>query len=146
MPTTSFDLHSILMQVREGTLYSHFTDKLSSGIAGLGASHGAQVVKNPPANAGDTRDVSSIPRSGRSPGGGHGNPPQYFRLGNPMDRGTWRATVYRIAESRTWLNRLSTHIAGLMDQLKAIQKEGAESGLGLLSPVWHHVHESFPLN
>ena len=82
MPTTSFDLHSILMQVREGTLYSHFTDKLSSGIAGLGASHVAQVVKNPPANAGDTRDMSSIPRSGRSPGGGHVNPLQYSCLAN----------------------------------------------------------------
>ena len=71
---------------------------LSSGIAGLGASHVAWVVENPPANAGDTRDVSSIPRSGRSPGGGHGNPLQYFCLGNLKDRGTWRATIYRIAE------------------------------------------------
>ena len=45
------------------------------------------MVKNPPANAGDVRDVGSIPGSGRSPGGGHGNPLQYSCLENPMDRG-----------------------------------------------------------
>ena len=54
----------------------------------------ALVVKNLPANAGDTRDVGSIPRSGRPPGGGHGNPLQYSYLENPMDRGAWRATVH----------------------------------------------------
>ena len=43
----------------------------------------AQLVKNPPANAGDTRDVGSIPGSGRSLGGGHGNPLQYSCLENP---------------------------------------------------------------
>ena len=47
----------------------------------------ALVVKNPPANAGDSRDVGSIPGLGRYPGGGHGNPLQYSRLENPMDRG-----------------------------------------------------------
>ena len=45
------------------------------------------VVKNPSANAGDARDVSLIPGSGRSPGGGHDNPLQYSCLENPMDRG-----------------------------------------------------------
>jgi len=54
------------------------------------------VVKNPPANAGDIRDVSSILGSGRSPGGGHGNPLQYSYLENPMDRGAWRATDLRV--------------------------------------------------
>ena len=49
----------------------------------LGASHIALVVKNPPANAGDIRDVGSIPGSGISPGGGHGNPLPYFFLENP---------------------------------------------------------------
>ena len=43
----------------------------------------ALVVKKPPANAGDIRDVGLIPGSGRSPGGGHGNPPQYSYLENP---------------------------------------------------------------
>ena len=49
------------------------------------------VVKNPPANAGDARDKGSVPRWGRSPGGGHGNPHQYSCLENPMDRGAWWA-------------------------------------------------------
>ena len=45
------------------------------------------VVKNPPAKAGDIRDVGSVPGLGRSPGGGHGNPLQYSCLENPKDRG-----------------------------------------------------------
>ena len=53
----------------------------------------ALVVKNPPAKAGDERDVDSIPASGRSPGEGNGNPLQYSCLENPMDRGAWWATV-----------------------------------------------------
>ena len=68
-----------------------------------GASQVALVVKNPPAIAGDVRDLGSIPGSGRSPGGGHGNPLQYSRLENPMDRGAWRATVHGVAQSWTWL-------------------------------------------
>ena len=48
------------------------------------------MVKNPPANA---RDTGSIPRSGRSPGEGNGNPLQYSCLENPIDRGAWQATV-----------------------------------------------------
>ena len=59
------------------------------------------VVKNQPANAGDIRDVGSIPELGRSPGGGHGNPLQYSCLENPMDRGAWQATVHRVAKSQT---------------------------------------------
>ena len=47
----------------------------------------ALVVQNPPASAGDLRDVSSIPGSGRFPGGGHRNPLQYSCLENPVDRG-----------------------------------------------------------
>ena len=49
----------------------------------------ALVVKNLPANAGDTGDVSSIPGWERSPGGGCGNPLQYSCLENPMDGGAW---------------------------------------------------------
>ena len=51
------------------------------------------MVENLPANAGDTGDTSSIPESGRSPGGGNGNPLQYSCLENPMDREAWQATV-----------------------------------------------------
>ena len=61
----------------------------------------ALVVKNLHANAGDIRDVGSIPELGRSPGGGHGNPLQYSCLENPMDRGAWRATAHRVAKSQT---------------------------------------------
>ena len=61
----------------------------------------AQVVKNPPANAGDVRGMGSIPGSGRSPGGGHGYQVQYFCLENPVYRGEWQATVQRMAESDT---------------------------------------------
>ena len=59
------------------------------------------MVKNSPANAGDTEDVGSIPGSGRSPGGGNGNPLEYSCLGNPMDRGALLATVHSVAKSRT---------------------------------------------
>ena len=61
----------------------------------------ALVVKNLPVNAGDTRDVGSIPESGRFSGGGNGNPLQYSCLGNPMDKGAWRATVYGVTKSQT---------------------------------------------
>ena len=54
-------------------------------------------------NEGDSGSVSG---SGRSPGGGHGNPLQYSCLGNPMDRGAWWAAVCSVAQSRTWLRWL----------------------------------------
>jgi len=59
---------------------------------------GDSVVKNPPANAGD---AGSIPGSGRSPGGGNGNPLQYSCLENSMDRGAWQATVHGVTKSQT---------------------------------------------
>ena len=65
---------------------------------------GGSVVQNPPANAGDAEDAGSIPGLGRYPRGGNGNPVQYCCLGNPMDRGAWRATVRRVAKSRAWLS------------------------------------------
>ena len=58
-------------------------------IYNIGASQVMLVVKNLPASAGNIREVGSIPGSGRSPGGGNGNPLQYFCLENPMDRGAW---------------------------------------------------------
>ena len=64
----------------------------------------ALVVKNPLANAGDLRDVASMPGLGRSPGEGNGNLLQYSRLENPMDRGAWQVTVHGVAESRTRLS------------------------------------------
>ena len=62
---------------------------------------GGAVVKNPPVNAGDTRDAGSIPGSGRSPGGGHGNPLQYSCLENSMDRGARWAIVHGVTKSQT---------------------------------------------
>ena len=64
----------------------------------------ALVVKIPPANAGDERDMCSIPGWGRSPGGRRGNPLQYSCLENPTDRGAWWATVHRVTKSRTQVN------------------------------------------
>ena len=66
------------------------------------------MVKNPPTNVGNIRDSSSIPGSGRSLGGGRGNPIQYSRLDNPMGRGAWWATVHEVAESDT-TEQLSAH-------------------------------------
>ena len=57
------------------------------------------VVKNPPVSVGDIRDAGLIPGSGRSPGGGHGNPLQYSCLKNRMDRGAWWFIVHRVAKS-----------------------------------------------
>ena len=68
---------------------------ITSGIVGKGDLEVCgPVVKNPPANAGDS---SSIPGSGRSPGEGNGNPLEYYCLGNTMDRGAWQATVLGVA-------------------------------------------------
>jgi len=66
-----------------------------------GASQVALVVKYLPASRADLRDVGSIPGSGRSLGGGHGNPLQYSCLGNPKDRGAWWAIVHGVTKSRT---------------------------------------------
>ena len=67
------------------------------------------MVKDPPANAGDIRDAVSIPGLGRSPGEGNDNPLQYSCPGNPMDRETWQAVVYRVTNSWTLLKLLSMH-------------------------------------
>ena len=62
------------------------------------------VVKILPANVGDKKD-GSLPQSGKSPGGGHGNPLQYSCMENPMDRGACWTTVHRVRKSCTqWLN------------------------------------------
>ena len=62
---------------------------------------GGSIVKNPPANAGDTGNMGLIPGSGRSTGGGNGKPFQYSCLENPMDRGSQRAIVYGVTKSQT---------------------------------------------
>ena len=65
------------------------------------ASQAAQMVKNPPASAGD---AGLIPGSRKSSGEGNGNPLQYFCLDNPIDSGAWWAAVHRVAKSGTRLS------------------------------------------
>ena len=65
----------------------------------MGPSQVALVVKNSPADAGEVRDVGSIPGLGRSPGGRHGNSLQYSCLENPMDRGVWWTAFHSRKES-----------------------------------------------
>ena len=67
----------------------------------------ALVVKNPPADAGDARDMGLMPGLARSPGEGNGNPLQCSCLENPRDGGAWWAAVYGVAQSRTRLSDLA---------------------------------------
>ena len=76
----------------------------------------ALVVKNPPANTGDTGDEGLIPGSGRSPGGGNGNPLQYSCLENPMGKGAWQTAVQRVTQSGIQRKQLSTH-AGASEEV-----------------------------
>ena len=68
-------------------------------------------MKNLPANANaeDVRDMGLVPSSRRVPGEGNGNPLQYSCLGNPMDRGSWRAGVHGVTKSQTQVKRLNAH-------------------------------------
>ena len=70
---------------------------------------GGTSDKEPACQSGDLRDECLVPRSGRSPGGGHSNPLQYSCLENPIDRGAWGTAVHRVAKSRIPLKRLSVH-------------------------------------
>ena len=85
--------------ISSGSCLTHHS-LLGTLIAHCWASHMVLVVKNLPANAGGIRDVSSVPGSGRSPGGGHGNPLQYSCLESPLDRGAWRAAVRGVDSAR----------------------------------------------
>ena len=72
------------------------------------------VVKNQPANAGDIRDSGLSSGSGGYPGGGHGNPLQYFCLENPKNREAWWAAVCRVVKSQTQSKWLSTRAQGIV--------------------------------
>ena len=94
-----------------------------------GSGRACQVVlevKSPPANAQDIRGVGLIPGSGRSPGGVHGNPLQYFCLENPMDRGAWWTVVHRVAKSWTWLK---------WQLARTVQEARSSKSRRLLSPA-----------
>ena len=86
---------------------------------------GGLVVTNPPASAGDT---GSIPGSGRSPGGGNGNPLQHSCLGDPMDRRAWWAAVHEVTENGI---QRSTHSAGLVPMSLLETTPGRWRGPGL---------------
>ena len=70
---------------------------------------GARGGKEPVCQCRRHKDVALIPGLGISPGGGHGNPPQYSCLENPINRGNWQATILRVEKGQTLLKRLSTH-------------------------------------
>ena len=74
--------------------------------------------------------VRSLGQEG-SPGGGHGNPLEHSRLGNPMDRGAWRAAVYGVAKSQT---RLITH-ARSISTTGVIQRKPRNAILAALGPM-----------
>ena len=103
------DVHALKMSIAA----SFTIGRKSQGYLNVcWASQVVLVVKNLLASTGDLTDASnvdSIPGSGRSPRGGHGNPVQYSCLENPMDRRAWRATVHRVAKSQTWMKWLSMH-------------------------------------
>ena len=102
--TSRWPLSGIPSWHGEGHLMSLLIhEHLKASWALRGASQVALVVKNPPADVGDVRDVGSIPELGRSLGEGNGNPLQYTFLENPMDRGAWWATVHGVAKSQTQL-------------------------------------------
>ena len=86
---------------------------------------GGSVVKNLPANAGD---AGPIPGSGRSSGGGNGNPLQYSCLGNPMDRGAWRATVHGVAKELDMTEQLNNNNNNLLEQKQNARMTDGEAG------------------
>ena len=88
-----------------------------NGRCFLGAFQVALVVKNPPANAGDTGDLGLIPESGRSPTEGNGYPLQYSCLENPMDRGVHGVTVHGVTKSWTQLSTQCVYMSVLISQL-----------------------------
>ena len=65
--------------------------------------HNGSVSQESACSAGNTGDTGSIPGRGRPPREGNGNPLQYSCLGNLIDRGSWRATVHRVAKTQTWM-------------------------------------------
>ena len=83
--------------------------RLKDSMKNRGASQVVLVIKNPPANAGDLRDMGSIPGSGRSPGGGHGNPLQCSCLENPHGQRSLVGYSPQGHKSQTRLKQLSTH-------------------------------------
>ena len=87
---------------------------------------------------GTAGDVGSIPGSGRSPGGGNGNPVQYSCLEDPMDRGAWGAAVHGVTKMQTWLKRLSTHTRILKLLLVILAQQGLPEMFPHMQIPHHH--------
>ena len=119
----AFAMKSILTKRCVSTPRGRVLRQISQGVKEDGAFQMVRVVKNPPAKAGDMRDTGSIPGSGRSPGGGHGNPLQYSCLENPMDRRAWWL-VYGVTNSWTHLKWLSIHACKEDDWARRRQRPG----------------------
>ena len=97
-----FQMLSLINCISSKTILNRRRDSvvLSLNLAGklsVFPHSGGTLVKNPPANVGDTRDVGSVPGSGRSPGVGNGKPLQYSCLENSMDRRTWWTIVHGVS-------------------------------------------------
>ena len=92
------------------------------------------MAKNLPANAGDTRDVGSIPGLRRFPEGGNGNPLQYSCLENFMDRGAWWATVHGVAKTQTWLNNRAQEEWSCLETSKQQYLKEAKLDISWINP------------
>ena len=90
----------------------------------------SSVGKESACNAGD---LGSIPRSGRSPGEGNGNPLQYSCLENPMDRGAWRATVQGVTRDRHSQVAFTTTTAEKTEASKALGHDRSRLQVQLVS-------------
>ena len=120
------------------------------------ASQVVLVIKNLPTNAGNPRDKGLIPKLGRSPGGGPGNPLQYFCLENPMDRGAWGTIVYGVTKSQTWLEQLSMYegmhacwfyklfLKTTVYRCWMVSKAIANTPHPTISPIWEHATQRLP--
>ena len=97
---TTFPAEHILSNDNKHYLSAH-SDNIKVRMVNSGLPFCGSAGKESACNAGD---LGSVPRWGRSPGGGHGNPLQYSCLENPIDRGAWRAIVHGIAESQALLS------------------------------------------
>ena len=107
---------------------------------------GGAVVKNLPANAGDTRDADSIPGLGRSPRGGNDNPLQYSCLEYLMIRGAWQAIVCRVTESAR-LSDSELHTLSVCFDLSKILTHSSHPHKAFPDSSLHHVHPaaSYPV-
>ena len=105
----------------------------------LGGFPGGSVVKNPPANAGDSGDAGSIPGLGRCSGWGNGNPLQFYCLGDPMDRGAWQATVCGVKKEWDTTEPLSiTHRCSLISL-----EQGFTYEQFVIIHIWIHNRKTF---